>query len=116
MQDTKIYAVRGPSGWLQTKAASKWTQNLADARFYMKLGSARGWVTRLCRAGTPARIVEFTLANPREMDENERVQKVIDKKAAEAALRRQAQKQAALESAQQELARAQERVRQLSGK
>jgi hypothetical protein len=83
-----LYAVRRKSdGYYIAKnhgRFSDWTNKLKEARVYIKPGPARSWVTQYARRNPEfgiLELVELCVTEVRSVVEDDRVKKVIDRKA-----------------------------------
>lgn len=117
-----LYAIRNDKKeWFRTATPGHppaWVKDLADARIYAKLSSARSkvtaWANEHKKSPVPA-LVELVVTEQRIVDQQDRLAEVRRKKQLEIEERKQVQARQQLENAKRDLAEAQARVMRLQG-
>ncbi len=119
--DIEIFVVRNQEGqWFRAKGygggGDSWVDDLSNAKFYGKIGTARSRVTFFAKNypefGVPD-IIKISAVEAEVIDQKERVAKAINRQKRAKAVRAASIKKRRLEMAQEELDKAEARVRSL---
>lgn len=118
-----VYAIRNYDGkWFRANGQSgygdTWVDDLVKAKLYPRISQARSRVTYFANANRELpvpQLVEFVVTEMRVMDEAARVDNARKQKDLREVQRQRADARWALENAQRDLARAQEKIDRLRG-